>query len=181
MTWLIDSSSGPQILHWRSHSIPRAFWFFDTDKVPDNTCQTKCCNFGEHLSFQENAKSCFILGPQIDILGHLSGYKDSVLKPDFTEYLPDFVSIQPYVSGCCILLTAIPRMVFTLSGWKYALSRSTFQEMSIGFIWSSTIRAWCKTRDWFFGNADLGRGAGIHGSFHTEIDCPVSTFLIIHF
>ena len=87
--------------------MPRDFKFLITGKVPDKTCQTKCLSFGEHLSFHVNANSGVTCGPSNIVLGPLGGYNDSILKPDLTEYLPDYVYIQPDVSGLYVLLTAI--------------------------------------------------------------------------
>lgn len=47
-----------------------------------------------------------------------------------------------------------------------------------GSIKYSTLRDEDKASDWFFGVANLGRGAGSHRSVHTEIDCPFPTLLI---
>ena len=53
----------PQILHLKSYSIPRALRFFETGRILDITCQTKCLNFGEHCNFHEKAKRGLVSGP----------------------------------------------------------------------------------------------------------------------
>lgn len=59
-TWLMISSSAPQILHLKSHLIPRALRFFETGRILYTTCQTKCHNFGEHCNFHEKANKSLV-------------------------------------------------------------------------------------------------------------------------
>ena len=106
-----SSFQAPSILQRESQSIPRVVRFFETGNVPKRNCHTKCLNSGGHFGFQEKANSGLTFGPYKLLLWTIFGYKDSVLKPDLTEYLPDTdlqdsVKLHPTVSGFWDLLTA---------------------------------------------------------------------------
>lgn len=96
-------------------------------------------------------------------------------------YLPVCVTNQPEISGFWVWLIAKPWMICTSSRCIYALRNSTFHEWLTGLMRCSTIKDGFKNWGCVFGFADLGRGAGIHWPFHTEIDLPFSTLLISPF
>lgn len=103
------------------------------------------------MSFHEKTNRGVIFGPKIIIFGPLSGYKVYFPKPDLTEYLHEYVYIQPNVSDLWVRLTAKPLMILPSSGWIYAFSKSTFHERSTGLIRCFTTRDWFKNWVWFFG------------------------------
>lgn len=63
ITWLINSSSAPQIHNWVSRFMPWDRRLFVTGKLLDNICQTKFLNFGGHCSIQAKARKGFVSCP----------------------------------------------------------------------------------------------------------------------
>ena len=91
------------------------------------------------------------------------------------------VKFQPYESGRWHWLIAKPLIIFTSSGWKYALSKSVFQDRSTEFMRCSTFKVGFKIWFWFFGIVDLEWGAEIQGSFNIEMDWPSPLFSLTLF